>query len=75
MIARLPLASRKSSAASTLGPVLPGAFLSSSRGDISYGQAVRCAIPFIFLGIIGPIIVTYVPAFSVWLPHQVYQGL
>ena len=50
-------------------------FVASSLGDVSYGQAVRGAIPFIFLGIIGLIIVTYVPAFSMWLPHQVYQGV
>jgi C4-dicarboxylate transporter DctM subunit len=50
-------------------------FVASSLGDVSYGQAVRGAIPFIFLGIIGLIIVTYVPAFSMWLPNQVYQGL
>ena len=50
-------------------------FVASSLGDVSYGQAVRGAIPFIFIGIVGLIIVTYVPAFSMWLPQQVYQGL
>ncbi len=50
-------------------------FVASSLGDVSYGQAVRGSFPFIFIGIVGLIIVTYVPAFSMWLPHQVYQGL
>ncbi len=51
-------------------------FVASSLGkDVTYGQAVYGSLPFILLGIIGLIIVTYVPAISMWLPQQVYRGL
>lgn len=42
---------------------------------MSDADAVRGSLPFIFLGLLGLLIVTYVPALSRWLPRQVYQGL
>jgi C4-dicarboxylate transporter DctM subunit len=50
-------------------------FVASSLGDVDYAQAVRGSLPFIGIAIIALIIVTYVPAISMWLPQQVYQGL
>lgn len=50
-------------------------FVASSLGDVTYMQAVRGSLPFILLAIIGLVVVTYVPAISMWLPRQVYQGL
>ncbi len=50
-------------------------FVASSLGDVDYGQAVRGSLPFIAIGIIALIVITYVPAISMWLPRQVYEGL
>lgn len=50
-------------------------FVASTLGTVSYADAVRGSLPFIFLGLLGLLIVTYVPALSMWLPRQVYQGL
>lgn len=50
-------------------------FVASSLGDVSYEQAVRGALPFIGLAILGLMIVTYVPEISMWLPRMLYAGL
>ncbi len=50
-------------------------FVASSLGGVTYAEAVRGTLAFIAIAIIGLIIVTYVPAISMWLPRQVYQGL
>lgn len=50
-------------------------FVASSLGDVSYEQAVRGALPFIALALIGLGIVTYVPDISMWLPRMLYAGL
>jgi C4-dicarboxylate transporter DctM subunit len=50
-------------------------FVASSLGDVDYGQAVRGSLPLIGIAVIALIIITYVPAISMWLPQQVYQGL
>ncbi len=50
-------------------------FVASSLQGVSYEQAVKGALPFIGLAIIGLMIVTYVPAISMWLPRMLYAGL
>lgn len=50
-------------------------FVASSLGDVDYRQAVRGSLPFIAIAIVALIIITYVPALSLWLPRQVYDGL
>lgn len=50
-------------------------FVASSLGDVDYRQAVRGSLPFIGIAVIALIIITYVPAISMWLPRQVYEGL
>ncbi len=50
-------------------------FVASSLGDVDYRQAVRGSLPFIDIALVALIIITYVPAISLWLPRQVYEGL
>ncbi len=50
-------------------------FVASSLDGVSYEQAVKGALPFIGLAILGLMIVTYVPAISMWLPRMLYAGL
>jgi C4-dicarboxylate transporter DctM subunit len=50
-------------------------FVASSLGDVTYEQAVKGALPFIGLAILGLMIVTYVPSISMWLPRMLYAGL
>lgn len=50
-------------------------FVASSLGDVTYEQAVKGAVPFIGLAILGLMIVTYVPEISMWLPRMLYAGL
>ena len=50
-------------------------FVASSLGDVDYRQAVRGSLPFIAIALVALIIITYVPAISLWLPRQVYEGL
>jgi C4-dicarboxylate transporter DctM subunit len=50
-------------------------FVASSLPGVTYEKAVKGALPFIALAIIGLMIVTYVPAISMWLPRMLYAGL
>jgi len=50
-------------------------FVAGSVGDVDYLQAVRGALPFIFLAIAALLLVTYVPDLSMWLPRLVYEGI
>lgn len=50
-------------------------FVASSIPGVTYEQAVKGALPFIGLAIIGLMIVTYLPGISMWLPRLLYAGL
>jgi C4-dicarboxylate transporter DctM subunit len=50
-------------------------FVASSIPGVTYEQAVKGALPFIGLAIIGLMIVTYLPGISMWLPRLLYSGL
>ena len=50
-------------------------FVASSLGEVTYEQAVKGALPYIGLALIGLAIVTYVPAISMWLPRMLYPGI
>ncbi len=50
-------------------------FVAGSLGGVTYEQAVRGAIPYIALAIIALLIVTYIPAISMWLPKLLYAGI
>ena len=50
-------------------------FVASSLGGVTYEQAVRGSIPYIFLAIMALLIVTYIPQISMWLPRLLYPGI
>jgi C4-dicarboxylate transporter DctM subunit len=50
-------------------------FVASSIHGVTYEQAVKGALPFIVLAIVGLAIVTYLPDISMWLPRLLYAGL
>jgi len=49
-------------------------FVASSLGGVTYTQAVRGALPFIAIALVALILLTYLPAISMWLPNAVYGG-
>ena len=49
-------------------------FVASSLGGVSYLQAVRGSLPFIGIAIAALLLLTYLPAVSMWLPNAVYGG-
>ncbi len=50
-------------------------FVASSLGDVTYEQAVKGALPYIGLALLGLGVITYVPEISMWLPRLLYPGL
>ena len=47
-------------------------FVASSVGDVTYLQAVRGALPFIWLALFALALLTYIPDISMFLPRLVY---
>lgn len=47
-------------------------FVASSLGGVTYTQAVRGSLPFIGIAILALLLLTYLPAISMWLPNAVY---
>ena len=52
-------------------PVGVGLFLASQLGGVPFTQAMRAAIPFIICELIVILLVTFIPAISLWLPSFV----
>ena len=50
-------------------------FVASSVGDVTYGEAVKGALPFIAVALVALVLITYVPEVSMWLPSQAYEGV
>jgi len=50
-------------------------FVASSVGDVTYLQAVRGALPFIWLALFALALLTYIPDISMFLPRLVYSGI
>jgi C4-dicarboxylate transporter DctM subunit len=50
-------------------------FVASSLGEVDYMQAVKGSLPFIAIAIVALIVLTYIPAISLWLPSLVYGGI
>lgn len=50
-------------------------FVASSLPGVDYLQAVRGALPFIGIALVALVLLTYLPAISLWLPGMVYGGL
>lgn len=49
-------------------------FVSVSLG-VTYREAILGALPFIVVGILALMIITFVPAITLWLPAQFYSGI
>lgn len=50
-------------------------FVASSLPGVDYLQAVRGALPFIGIALFALVLLTYLPAISLWLPGMVYGGV
>ncbi|NUB25845.1 TRAP transporter large permease subunit, partial [Azospirillum brasilense] len=50
-------------------PVGTTQFIGCAIGEISVGQVMRSILPFYGALFVTLLLVTYVPAFSLWLPH------
>ncbi len=50
-------------------------FVASSLPGVDYLQAVRGALPFIAIALVALVLLTYLPAISLWLPGMVYGGV
>lgn len=50
-------------------------FVASSLPGVDYLQAVRGALPFIGIALVALVLLTYLPAISLWLPGMVYGGV
>ena len=55
-------------------PVGLNLFVASGISGLSLGDVVKASLPWFFALLIGLIILTYVPAISLWLPHLMYGG-
>jgi C4-dicarboxylate transporter DctM subunit len=49
-------------------------FVSAALG-VTFNDAIRGALPFIIVGLIALLIITYVPVTSLWLPAQFYPNI
>ncbi|WNL41591.1 TRAP transporter large permease [Halomonas sp. PAMB 3264] len=49
-------------------------FVAGTLEGVDYMQTVRGALPFIGLALIALLLLTYLPAVSMWLPNMVYGG-
>lgn len=47
-------------------------FVASSLKDVDYLQAVRGSLPFIGIALLALVLLTYIPAISLWIPGLVY---
>ncbi len=52
-------------------PVAGAAFVTSRIAKITFEEQIRALLPWIGLGLIILILVTYVPQFSMWLPNKI----
>jgi C4-dicarboxylate transporter, DctM subunit len=53
-------------------PVGLNLFVASGISGQSLGKVVRASVPWFFALLVGLIVLTYVPAISLWLPHLMY---
>jgi C4-dicarboxylate transporter, DctM subunit len=53
-------------------PVGLNLFVASGISGESLGEVVKASVPWFFALVFGLIVVTYVPAISLWLPHLMY---
>lgn len=48
-------------------------FVASSVGDVSYADAIIGVLPLILIALAALLLVTFIPAISLWLPSTVYR--
>jgi C4-dicarboxylate transporter DctM subunit len=53
-------------------PVGLNLFVAGGIANKSLGEVIRASVPWFFALLIGLIIMTYIPAISLWLPHLMY---
>ena len=53
-------------------PVGLNLFVASGISGLSLGDVVKASLPWFFILLIGLVIITYVPAISLWLPNLMY---
>jgi C4-dicarboxylate transporter DctM subunit len=53
-------------------PVGLNLFVASGISGLGLGEVVKASVPWFFALLIGLLILTYVPAISLWLPHLMY---
>ncbi len=49
-------------------------FISTGLG-VSYREAITGSLPFVFVGIVALLLVTFIPALTMWLPSLVYPNI
>jgi len=42
---------------------------------VTFSDAIKGALPFIIVGLIALVVITYVPITSLWLPAQFYPNI
>jgi len=55
-------------------PVGLNLFVASGISGLSLGDVVKASLPWFFALLIGLLIITYIPAISLWLPRLMYGG-
>ena len=53
-------------------PVGLNLFVASGISGLSLGEVVKASVPWFFALLLGLIILTYIPAISLWLPNLMY---
>jgi C4-dicarboxylate transporter DctM subunit len=53
-------------------PVGLNLFVASGISGLSLGEVVKATIPWFFVMLVGLIVITYIPAISLWLPNLLY---
>lgn len=49
-------------------------FVSSAIAKVSFGRAVRAAVPFMFILVVNLVLMSAFPIISAWLPHVLYDA-
>ncbi len=55
-------------------PVGLNLFVASGISGLSLGEVVKASLPWFFFLLVGLLVITYVPAISLWLPQLMYGG-
>lgn len=50
-------------------------FVARGVGEVTYREAVKGSIPFIWVALIALVIATFIPEISLWIPRSIYRGV